>query len=276
MNLKQILLSIIFLISLNQSKAQVDTLSVNANHKIIFSVSAGVTVPVGEFAHFKNTIYSPTENLAGAAGVGFNGKFDVKYLFFKKFGITCTLYSSVNKAIKPDSSELFFPYYSTAMGGGSRRSSFNYTTKKWYTNGLLIGPIMVVSKDKIELNYRIAGGIQLIQSPESRLDETGYIWQTNWTSVHPTSSTTIQPQMLGYNFVFDIGVDFKFQLKKKFNIFFSMDYLISQASFNGQLSYTFDENDGTNQTHTEGTKPIGFSKNISQFYFNGGVSYAIK
>jgi hypothetical protein len=181
-----ILFPIIFLISIILSTAQVDTLSFQTNHKIIFSISAGLAIPIGKFSYFKTDFNSFTENIAGHASLGFNGKFDMTYLFSKDLGFICMLYSSVNKAEIPDSVDLFPPPYSPpALGGGSRMLSYKYTTKTWYINGVLAGPVVMIENDNMNFTFRLTGGIQQVQSPETRLDEKGYNWQIDWPAVHP-------------------------------------------------------------------------------------------
>ena len=277
MRLSLLILTFIFLLSIDMCKAQVDTIPICANHKIFLSISSGFSMPVGEFSYFKEDNYSPNENLAGGANNGFNGKFDVKYFFNKTFGITCAFYSTRNNVIVPDSDELFLPP-STAMGGGSRMLSYNYSAKRWYSNGILAGPVIAIDNENnyVNLNLRIAGGIQQVQCPETILNETGYYWQGGWTIHHPYKLSTIQPRIISYSFVFDGGIDYKLNLIRKFDIIFSIDYLISRGKFVGQSTQTSDVDDGINNTHTEALIPVNFSKKNAQLYFNLGINYILK
>lgn len=276
-NYRQLLLITAFLFSLIQSKAQMgDTLSVIKKNKLIFSISSGIAIPLGEFSYFKKDIYTETENLAGSPKVGFNGKCDIAYLFSNTFGINLMFYSSVYKTLTPDSRELFPPPCGApAMGGGSSLRSYNYISKMWNTNGIVLGPTIGTTKGKIRLNFKLASGIQQTKCPEIRLDKTGFIWQMNWTIDHPYNSSIIQPELISYNFVFNCGYNIQITLRKKFAITINMDYLTSHVIFNGQSKYISDVNDGIKTTHSEFTNPVNFIKDISVFHINAGVSYVI-
>ena len=159
--------------------------------------------------------------------------------------------------------------------------SYKYTTKTWFTNEILAGPVVtVVNNDKVTFSIKIAGGIQQVQSPKTQENDTGYTWEgvsyISYTGHY--SEKNYQPRMISYNFVFDAGADLKIKLNNKFGININMDYLASRASFNGNTSYISDYWDVINQTHThsEKTNPISFTKTISLFCFDVGVSYKLR
>ena len=225
--------------------------------------------------HDPNNNLKPT-NLAGPARLGWNGRLDLTYLFSKHLGLTCTFVTSVNEAAAPDSMELFLPPdYIPPMGWGSTSLSYEYSTKKWYTNSFILGPVVFFSYKSFSLTLHAAGGLQQVKCPETLLVEKGYRWimfQPN----EPYTLITDQPRLVSYNFVFDGGVYFSVFLTKRFGILLSLDYLASAASFKGQSGYTFDIDDGINLTHMVGIESVKFDKNISLFLFNAGVSYRIK
>ncbi len=280
--MRQIVLAIIFLLLLSHGKVKaIDTLSVSSKHKLFISISGGIGITARDFSIFEKDYRLAAHNIAGFAKNGINGKFDLTYLFTEKLGINFMCYSSVHETEVPTVNELF-PESGLALGGGSNRLSYNYNTKKWYTNGVLLGPVIGFGTGKIKFNLKFAGGVQRIESPETKLYEAGYTWQLNWPSTHPYSSSTIQSAITTYNFVFDSGLYFKINLKKKLDLLIAFDFLTSRATFKGQSSYTSDYYNGTTNTntntntHTEQTNTLKFVKNISIACFNIGVSYAIK
>jgi hypothetical protein len=278
MSLRHILLPIIFLWSLNQAKAQVDTLSISENHKLLFSISGGVAIPVGKFSTFEINPKTYTENIVGVAGMGYNGKFQVMYLFTKSIGVSCMLFSSVNKGQAVDSADLFYdPAPGThGQGGGSYVNSYNYTTKNWYTNAVLAGIVIVAKKDNPILNFRISGGAQKVQCPESKWNVLGTSWTLYWDTIHPYSVSIVQPSMSSTNFIFNLGVDLQVRLKKRFGMIASVDFLASHSSFSGQSTYNGDYFNSVEQVYYEGSESVSFAKNISLFNINVGFYYAIQ
>lgn len=164
------------MLTLNQSKAQIDTLQIHSHQKIIVSISAGIAVPTGKFSYYELDSLINTRNMAGIASTGYNTKFQAIYLLSKSIGVSCIIYSSVNKSNAVDSAALFYdPYpYSHGLGGGFVMLSYNYQTESWDTRGVLIGLVAVVNKDNPNLKFRLSGGMQRVNSPESRLTKIGY------------------------------------------------------------------------------------------------------
>lgn len=275
MNLRHKLLPIIFLWSLNQVKAQGDTLSMSENRKLIFSISGGIAIPVGKFSTFEINPKTYTENIVGVAGIGYNGKLQVMYLFTKSIGVSCMLYSSVNKGQAVDSADLFYDPYSHGLGGGSYVTSYNYSTKSWYTDAVLAGIVIVAKKGNPILNFRISAGAQKVQSPESELSVSGFSWQMNWNSDYPYDYNIVQPSMISNNFIFNTGMDIQIFIGKRLGIYTSMDFFASHASFSGQSTYHGNYFNSVEQVYYEESKPISFSKNISLLNFNVGLNYAL-
>jgi hypothetical protein len=275
MNLRNAILIVILFFTFIQSKGQSDTVMNESDHKINFSISGGVAIPVGNFSEYDLDTHSSTKNLTGVASEGFNGKLEFGYLFSKNFGVTSMFYSSFNKA-SIDSADLYNQSFSTALGGGTRILTSEYQSEEWITTSFLAGLILRPNTKNVIINFKITGGIQKVQTPEARLYESGFTWQLNWPNNHPFTSTIIQPSMISYNFVFDLGLNLQNNLSKKIGLVYGMDYMISRATFSGEKSYATDSNDGINQTHYDGKYPIEFAQNIALLNFNIGLSYMFK
>ena len=82
--------------------------------------------------------------------------------------------------------------------------------------------------------------------------------------------------MTSTNFVFNLGIDLKFFVVKKWSVMGSVDYLISRASFSGQSSYTGFYTTDSGQYYYENSGTTSFAKNISLINVNLGISYAFQ
>ena len=91
-----IILLIIFSLSIDKGKAQVDT-SIRTKHKIFLSFSVGVVIPLGESQYYTDNDICSTGNYAGPAGNGFNGKLDFMYLFSKNLECFAATYHLLTK-----------------------------------------------------------------------------------------------------------------------------------------------------------------------------------
>lgn len=265
-----------------QFQTEVDTVSFWKNHRLILSVSAGMAAPSGEFSFFEThkqvqdpNYYLKPANLAGPARFGWNGRLSLSYLFLKHFGFICMFKTTINEASTPTITELFsFPDI-VPLGRGAIVTSYDYSSKKWYTNNLLLGPVFFFEYNIFSLTFKLTGGIQQVLCPETILNEKGYWWDANGYAF-PYTMVTDQPRLYSYNFVFDGGADFKVLITKRFGIILSLDYLASAASFKGQSNYIQDVSWDINPIHNEGTELVKFNKNISLILFNAGVSYRLK
>jgi len=273
------ILLIPFLLCCHFIHAQVDSNSTKFFHKIKLSISGGIAFPVGKFSTFEiedSTKY--TENIAGIAGQGYNAKLQAVYQFSKSFGVNMMVYTSVNKGKAVDEDDLFYDPqpYSHGLGGGSVRTSYTYATEDWHTSSILAGIVIIASKDNPIISFRINGGVQKVQSPESQLSVSGYIWQLSWPGEHPYQTHEIQPSMTSTHFVINLGSDIEFLVAKNWNVIGSIDYIISRASFSGQSSYTGFYTTDSGQYYYENSGTTSFEKNISLINVNLGISYAFK
>jgi hypothetical protein len=167
------------LCSLNKIYAQSDTLIIRGNHKVIFSISGGIAIPVGKFSTFEIDSLTYTDNIVGVAGSGYSGKFQVMYLINKRIGVSCMFYSSIDKGQPVDSAYLFYdPAPGThGLGGGKYVNSYNYSTKNWFTYAVLPGIVMIITDGTNPVLYsRVNLGVQKVECPESRLNVLGAIW----------------------------------------------------------------------------------------------------
>jgi hypothetical protein len=280
MNIRHTLLLLIFPGSLNQVNAQVDTLSLKENHKLTFSISGGVALPVGKFSTFETT--NPdlhSTNIAGGADIGYNAKFQMVYLFTKTIGMSLMFYSSINKSAAVDSADLFYvdPNAGSCpcngIGGNSNRTSYTSETKDWHTNAILAGIVISSNVGSHALNFRINGGVQKVQSPESHLSQQA--WTLN--GIPNGNSIQVQPSMISYNFILNSGIDLQVFLAKRLGIITSIDFLVSHASFSGQPTYSGNIYNSQGEVyHYESSRYRSFSKNISLINFNLGLNYRLQ
>lgn len=279
MHLRHLLLLIICFYGSTNGDAQVDSLSTNNNRKLIFSISVGATIPLGKFATFELNPETRTENISGIAGLGYNGKLQVMYLFSKRFGLSFMINLSCNKAKEVEAADLFYdPYWSRhGQGYPYRMESYQYKTKIWYTNSILSGIVFVARKDNPTINFRINGGVQKTKTPESELSISGTKWLVNQQALYPYSRNTIQPAMTSTDFVFNIGIDSRIRLVEKLGVLISADYFTARSSFNGQSIYSGNEfNQLAQPVSFEENRSVIFSKTISTLNFNVGLSYSLE
>jgi hypothetical protein len=83
--------------------------------------------------------------------------------------------------------------------------------------------------------------------------------------------------MASINPILNLGLDLQVRLIKRIGIITSIDFLVSKATFGGISTYSIESYSyaGGPPIYETGSKPINFSKNISLFNFNVGLSYAL-
>jgi len=234
MKIKKIFLLTVCFFIFKWSSGQTDSLSFQKHH-FVFSISAGMAMPIGEFAQYQNTAPNNNPyNIAGFAENGFNAKIQVTYLW-KKIGIIASYIHTENKAGTPDADSLLSPPYYWP-GGYETTTETYYTTKTWYTNSVLVGVILPIIKTKrISLDLKMAGGFQQAISPETELDtQNKTVYGIDSSNVHfiTTNYKTIQPQLTSKNFVFDSGIDFNYHVTKKLSAVINIDCLLTHVTQN--------------------------------------------
>jgi hypothetical protein len=259
--------------------AQKDSLANNTKYKMMISISGGAAIPEAAFAKFEsqNTPYIFTGgNISGAAANGYYGKLDLSYLFHKHFGLTATIYSSVNSSKPLLSGELEAPR-SNSMGGGYKVTSYKQTSKEWQTSGALIGIYAETNYQNMAFDIRFSVGLQQVISPEAHIYEEGYLWQTGQGITGYYSHIETQPRLISYNVAANLGMNISYRISKKLKARIGIENYFSQAEFEGELTYTTDINktNGTNE-HYESKQELYFVKKILILGLNAGISYVIK
>lgn len=279
--MKRCFLAYIFILSTCFCHAQkTDTLAFNSvkkNHKLLFAISPGLATPMGNFATYTGT------NYAGAAEFGFNGKAEITYSILKHLGITCSYFSTINKAGTLDNDQIFPYYQSTALGGGYSSQLTGYSTKNWNTNSILVGIAPQTTGEKVQLRFRLSAGIQWAKSPATKVNSSNSGWagtdSANFSAVS-SASTTYQPSMISTSFVFNIGADLNISMTKRLGLIIGIDYLFSNADFKGNLIYNSTTTSVTPSTMPypppySGQSPYSFSQIISLYLFDIGLCYRL-
>ena len=263
------LLLLLFLIISLSGFTQVDTLPLSRNNKFILSMSAGISIPLGDFSFYAGQNYY-SNILSGYPKTGFSGKVDVCYLFSKyHFGISLSLLSSINKSW----SEYEGSYYrlpTTALGGGTVITSYSYETKNWYFTSILAGLFFEpIHLSGFSLRFWLAGGMLQAICPESNLYQTGYFWEMGQPET-PFHENVSQPQMFSYKFALNTGYNFSISLIHKLRAVISFDFLASDAIFHGVITDCF-EWDPQQQYRSE--TPITITKRVYILNCNFGLAY---
>src|SRR5688572_11847461 len=189
MRFSKILIFLFF--SFKLCNAQSDTTQ-GRTAKVLLLISAGATIPLGEFSKLgesegSSNSFDIGDNKAGSAKIGFNGRLNIHYLFSKNFGLNFTFFGTNNKAAIIDSTDLFPPPYGQAHGHGREMLSYAYHTSTWLTYGFLLGFSAAFYSGNTILILRINPGYQRVESPETKLHTEGYLWSLNWSTTYPYS-----------------------------------------------------------------------------------------
>jgi hypothetical protein len=277
MNLQRNILLMCFCLSCDLGIAQVDTVHVKTNHRIILSVTFGAAMPVGSFGSYereKPNEYLPS-NIIGGAKIGYNGKAEGKYLFSKNFGILFNISATSNKVEEVPFKVLYPPDPMPALGGGSSCTSFIYTSANWQANNFLAGLTAQFENGNKTFSAKLLAGYQHLKSPQIQIDELGRWWSDASVPHTGTYSKKIfQSSASTDNLAFGLGIDLRMDILKRLGIIASIDYLVSHPSFDSDIAYIYD--DEPSSVHGEYLVPSNFNKNISFICLNFGVSYAIK
>jgi hypothetical protein len=215
-------------------------------------------------------------NIAGAAGNGYYGKLDLSYLFHKNFGLTATLYSSINSSKPLLSGESEAPH-SNAMGAGFKVTSYKQDSKEWHTSGALIGIYAQTNYQSLAFDIRFSVGAQQVISPEAHLYEEGYNWRTGQGITGYYSHVETQPRLISYNVAANLGMNISYSISKKLKARIGIENYFSQAQFEGELTYTTVTNKTNGSIeHYEFKQELYFVKKILILGLNAGISYVIK
>jgi hypothetical protein len=262
------------------SFAQKDSLQNNPKYKMIISLSGGTAIPEGAFGKFEsqNAPYIYTGgNIAGAAAIGYYGKFDFSYLFHKNFGLTAMLCSSVNSSKDLTTNESKSPQQSSGGGAGFKVTSYKQDSKEWRTNGALIGIYAQTNYQSLSFDIRFSVGAQQVISPEAHLYEEGYLWHTGQGITGYYSHVETQPYLISYNVAANLGMNISYNISKKLKVRIGIENYFSQAQFEGELTYTTVTNNTNGSTeYSESKQGLYFVKKVLFLGLNAGISYVIK
>jgi len=246
--------------------------SAHIKDKIIISITAGAAIPIKNFS-----IYDRAEpNIIGGAEIGFNGRIEGRLLFSKHFGFKMLFDAAFCNGKEVPKGSLF----SDQIGShaGSETTTYSYNAKQWNIYDFLGGLTAEFGNEKTTFNLSLLGGYQRIRSPETQINRIFHYW--GGSASGDANAYYFQSNMVSNNLAFDSQIGVRINLNSKSGIVINMDYLISQAAFNGELSYAKDaiytDHQVYYQSHTEENKLVNFDKMIYLLFINAGFSYSIK
>ncbi len=248
MNLRQLLLIVIFSITINNLQSQ--------TCKSEITLQSGIGVPVGKFA--SNDIY---DDEAGGAKMGYNLSLSYEYKINRRLGITARLFGIANKY---DDSQI--------INNFKKSGSFGYSeSTEWNTTGVLFGATYNIPVKRLNYQIRLLAGPVNLESPfvEIRLAESNYtgndIPQTDLNTISNSGSVsiyTVDPanaKAVGVN----IGAAVSYSLSRHWNLKMDADYLFSNFKFDRIDYFTF------SSFHSE----YGVKQPLSMINLNLGMGY---
>ncbi len=212
--------------------------------KSFIELSAGLNIPVGEFA--ETTFQRPESGFANN-GFSFSLAYDNRLSY--NFGLTGALYLSSNSVNQQA--------YRDEIDADTLDYPLTVTTRNWGTFGLLAGPFLYMPVSKyLSIDVRAMAGFYSAYSPEVIV------------SGQTTAGENFTLQLLKYNgigFAMDAGTTLRLRFGGHGYLLIKGDYIYSTANFN---DVKWLNRDGMVTTRT-------FTQNIQTINLMAGVGYAL-
>jgi hypothetical protein len=231
-------------------------------------------IPVGNYSAFnkidsmvfrdsgKTYVY----NMAGEATSGIAYSVTAGYMFHKNFGVYISYFGSSN-----NSSGRSYKDITGSSESLPNNASYSYSPGHWRLSSYLIGLSGNIAMNKLEICYRVASGVQTINSPQT---SAVISWDEGIDA--GISERITQSKLSSSNVVLNGGIDFKYRASKNTAILFSSDYFTSRGSFTGNLYLEANIITIAGEEHLTKSYPMTFNKTASLLSFCVGVEFRIK